>query len=338
MRTGSPLLRQWLMLKLLSGNRESATVAALAQELEVSEKTVRRDLITLRDAGFPINEQVGPFGRKSWQLDAAWPKRELRFTFDEALALYISRRMLEPLTGTLLWDAARRALKKIRATLGDSALRYVDKMGAAFHATNTGASDYSLKSRIIDQLLIGIEDRRATFITYQSAQATEPVTYDVYPYGIVYHRGSLYLIGYAPRHDEIRHWKVDRMEDAEITQIRFQTLANFNLREHMKDSFGVYHGAGNVRVRVRFDRAVARYVKESVWHPSQRLTPEADGGLIAEFDLSDTAEIKSWISSFGRRAEVLAPAALRRDVIADLQAQLALYKKPSPGKAKSAPR
>jgi predicted DNA-binding transcriptional regulator YafY len=89
---------------------------------------------------------------------------------------------------------------------------------------------------------------------------------------------------------------------------------------------------------VRFDRAVARYVKESVWHPSQRLTPEADGGLIAEFDLSDTAEIKSWISSFGRRAEVLAPAALRRDVIADLQAQLALYKKLSPGKAKSAPR
>ena len=50
-----------------------------------------------------------------------------------------------------------------------------------FHQTMVGAGDYSKKADVIDELMVGIEDRRAVFITYQSLQATEAVTYDIYP-------------------------------------------------------------------------------------------------------------------------------------------------------------
>lgn len=61
-------------------------------------------------------------------------------------------------------------------------------------------------------------------------------------------------------------------------------------------------------------RGLARYVGESVWHPSQELRPQKDGSLIAKFHLDGTREIKAWILSFGRHAEVLEPEELRVEV------------------------
>jgi proteasome accessory factor B len=181
-----------------------------------------------------------------------------------------------------------------------------------------GVSDYSQKADLIDDLMVAIEDRRAVFITYQSLRATEPVTYDIYPYGLTYHRGSLYLVGHAPQHDEIRHWKVDRIEDAKLEELRFNRPDGFDLQQHFANSFGVFHGDGAVHVKVRFSPTVARYVQESTWHASQKLTKHKDGSLLAEFDLGDTEEIMRWILSFGRHAVVLEPEALRMAILGEL--------------------
>jgi proteasome accessory factor B len=178
---------------------------------------------------------------------------------------------------------------------------------------------------LIDELMVGIEDRKAVFITYQSLQATEPLTYDIYPYGLIYHRGALYLVGWSPQREEICHWKVSRIEDAEVTQVPFQRPDDFNLEQHLAKSFGVYHGDGDVKIKVQFAPAVARYVSESNWHDSQKLTPQKDGSVLAEFQLSDTEEIKRWIMSFGQHAVVVEPESLRDDVVRELNLLLAAY-------------
>ncbi len=321
----SPLVRQWITLKILCARRYGATVKELAEEMSVSQKTIRRDLETFQTVGFPLEETVCERGQKKWHINDNQSQPGLSFTFDEAIALYLGRRLLEPLAGTIFWEAAQRAFRKIRASLGKDALKYVERFGDMFHQTMVGVSDYTKKSDIIDQLMIGIEDRKAVFVTYQSLRATEPVTYDIYPYGITYHRGSLYLIGQAPQHDEIRHWKIDRMEDAEVTPVHFNRPQEFDLQTHLADSFGVFQGNGSIHVRVRFDRQVARYVQESSWHASQLLTEQKDGSVIAEFDLSDGEEIKRWIMSFGKRAKVLEPASLRQEILAELTALCAAY-------------
>ena len=321
----SPLVRQWILLRTLCARRYGVTVKEMVDEMGVSDKTIRRDLETFQKAGFPLEETIGDHGQKRWRVDPAKTQPGLTFTFDEAIALYLGRHLMEPLAGTLFWEAAQRAFKKIRATLGTDALKYVEKFGTMFHQTMVGASDYSKKADLIDELMVGIEDRRAVFLTYQSLRATEPVTYDIYPYGLTYHRGSLYLIGWAPDHDEIRHWKVDRIEDAEATQVHFNRPEDFDLHEHLAKSFGVYHGDGDVHVKVRFSPAVARYVEESNWHASQELTRQKDGSVVAEFDLDDAEEIKRWILSFGKHAVVLRPDELRQEIVEELAALTAAY-------------
>ncbi len=126
-----------------------------------------------------------------------------------------------------------------------------------FHQTMVGASDYSQKADLIDTLMQAIEDRRAAFITYQSLQATEPVTYDIYPYGLTYHRGSLYLVGRKVEQEpssgnDFRHWKVDRIEAVKLEDLRFKRPDGFDLAGHFARSFGIFHGDGQVHVKVRF--------------------------------------------------------------------------------------
>ncbi len=236
MHGDSPLIRQWLLLSTLGSRSGGVTIKELIGDLRVSDKTMRRDLECLQKVGFPLREVRGPHGRKSWRIEPGQAWAGTPFTFDEALAIYLGRRFLEPLAGTVIFEAACRAFRKIRAGLNPEALRYVDRFASLFHQTAVGHSQYASKAELLDRLMIGIEDRKAVFLTYRSQQATEAVTYDVYPYGLVRHHDSLYLIGHAPQHDEIRHWKVDRMEKVELTDSPFQPPEDFSLGNHLANS------------------------------------------------------------------------------------------------------
>ncbi len=335
--SGQPsLVRQWTLLRILSGCRTGVTIKELAAELGVNPKTIRRDLETFQLAGFPLKEETQRHGCKTYRLSPiATQPPALGFPIDEAAALYLGQRLLEPLAGTVFWEAANRAFRKIRAMLGPAALRYLDRLGAAFYHTRFGAVEYAAKAEILDTLTEAIADRQAVFLIYQSLRSTEPVTYDVYPYGLVHHFGRMYLIGWAVRREAIRTWRVDRMEKVERAELHFPPPEDFDLKKYMAGAFGIYHGDQEVQVRIRFSRTVARYVQEATWHPSQKLSPQRDGSVVAEFTLGTMEEIKHWILSFGKEAEVLAPPTLRTAVREELAKMVEIYQ---PRTAKEVPR
>ena len=240
------LERQLNLIRTLIARRYGTTVGEMAREMGVAEKTIRRDLLRFKKLGFPLVETTGERGRKTWRLAHDLKLPPLTFAFDEALVLYLARPFLEPLVGTNLWEAAHSALRKIRATLSESALAYLDEFPKFFHSTTHGLGNYATKTDIIDELTVAIEDRRAVHITYRSQQATEPATRDVYPYGLTRHKGSLYLTALAPEHDQIRQYKVDRIDAIETSAFVFQRPTDFDLADHLADSFGIYDGDDDV--------------------------------------------------------------------------------------------
>jgi predicted DNA-binding transcriptional regulator YafY len=325
MRDDTSLRRQWILLKSLSASRLGLTVREMATEAGVNEKTIRRDLDSFQRVGFPLEETVGEFGRKKWRISGHGNQPPLSFTFEEAAALYVGRRLLDPLAGTLIWDAAQAAFRKIRASLGQPVLEYLECFRHFFHQIAFGASSYATKSEVIDELTRACEEGKAVHILYQSDRATEPAFRDVYPYGITYHRGSLYLVALDPQEDKVKHYKVDRIEEVEISAFPFPRPPGFDLASHLSGSLGIFHGEGDVAVTVRFKQAVARYVLEHKWHPSQKLTKQRDGSLLAEFRLSCTEEIRSWLLSFGSKAMVLEPEELRDEIAREVHALCAAY-------------
>jgi len=324
------LERQWRLLQAMIARRNGETVTELAVELQVSEKTIRRDLSLLQKVGFPLSEIVGRKGLKRWKVSVEHgPPAAIRW--DEAATLYLGRKLMQPLAGTGLADSWQSLAKKIELILSDEARRYLDRMAAMWFVTQPAATDYASQSRFIDALTLAIEEHRLTFLTYQSQAATEPVTYDVHPYGVVLHRGSLYLVAYAPHHREVRHYKVDRISDVDVQTLKFPKPTDFDLESHLAGSFGIYRGEAdqNIRVRVRFAADVARYVQEKRWHASQKLTPQPDRSVIAEFELRATEELKAWVLSFGPKAVVLEPDSLRQEIAQEV-AQLHDMYRPAP--------
>ena len=100
----SALERQWRLLQAMIARRNGETVAELAVELQVSEKTIRRDLVLLQKVGFPLNEAVGHKGLKRWKVSAEHgPPAAIRW--DEAATLYLGRKLMQPISGTGLANA-----------------------------------------------------------------------------------------------------------------------------------------------------------------------------------------------------------------------------------------
>lgn len=319
------LIRQWRLLRFLADARQGYTVKELKQELGVSIETVRRDLKDLAEAGFRVRETVGHRGVKRWRVEGFEDGFYLNVT--DLLSIYVGRQFLEPLAGTPFWDGQQKVFSKIRGALGESALKYLQKLTRSLHATNTGASDYSDRSELIDRLMVAIEDHFVSLITYQSDQASESSTVEIYPQGFIFHRASLYLIAWSVPRNALRTYKMDRIEAVEATKLSAVVPEDFDLADWLEHTFGIFRSGGTElqTIRIHFTREVARYVRESKWQKHQQLQPQDNGSLIVEFRLTDTQELKRWIMSFGPKAVVLEPKELVEEIQRDLEQMLSNY-------------
>lgn len=313
--------RSWDILRRLSGCADGITVGDLAKQTGVSLKTIRRTLKQFADNGIPLEESVGPKGRKSWRVTGTYGDGAFQVRFDEAASIYLGLKLLHPWMGTLVGQAATELGLKLTKTLSRQVRKYLDRVPDLLHVAALGPSQYADKSELIDLLMQAAEDHSVVRLTYQSRQATEPVTYEIHCYGLMQYRGALYMAAFAPHHGAVRHYKIDRVEAVEITGKKFSRPSEFDLATHLSGAFGIFrrNDSRPIFVRIQFDRDVARYVREKQWHSSQRLTDQVDGSLIAEFELTATEEIKAWALSFGSKAEVLDPKSLREEIAAELQ-------------------
>ena len=94
------VIRQWRVLHALESSRHGIALDTLAKELEVTTRTIRRDLAALQEAGFPLYDTHDENGRVRWRLDGQVLKGlETGFTLPELCALYLSRNLLESVAG-----------------------------------------------------------------------------------------------------------------------------------------------------------------------------------------------------------------------------------------------
>jgi len=92
----------------------------------------------------------------------------------------------------------------------------------------------------------------------------------------------------------------------------------------MRPSFGVCQGQ-NVKVRIRFAPDAAGYIREKIWHDTQKIVPQKGGSIIFEAVVAGTDETRFWVMSWGSKAEVLEPESLREEIRAESEALLEKY-------------
>lgn len=334
MPRNAEVIRQWTILREIERARNAGvTIDDLASLCGVTTRTIRRDLQALEEAGFPLfDDRSGDDGRTRWRISGqAFKGLAAGLTLAELCALYFSRTLLESLSGTPFRDEVERAFEKLASALTPHMRQFLDELPrvivtkAATRADpgdDAGLRQQQIAARALEATL---HLRQAT-ILYYSKSSDRTKSYLVHPYRLAYAQGGLYLLAYVPEYGEVRTFATGRIQDISLLEDRF--TPDIDYRELPETAFphslGVHSGPPE-RVEIDFQPAAAEYVRARQWHPSQRVSELAGGGVRVALDVCIDRALHGWILSFGPFARVVSPESLARDVAKQIEEARAQY-------------
>jgi predicted DNA-binding transcriptional regulator YafY len=134
------------------------------------------------------------------------------------------------------------------------------------------------------------------------------------------------VIGYDDLRASLRTFKVERVYEARITDEHFEAPAQFDAQQLLASAWGViWRDEGGIEVTLRFAPSVVRRVKESVWHPSQRIEDLPDGACLFTVLVGSTMEFKPWVRQWGSAVTVLGPPEFRAELAEEAGAMARNY-------------
>jgi len=318
------VIRQWKILKTVEAGRHSTT-QTLAKDHGVTERTIRRDIEALQEAGFPLYDDRED-GRRVWRLVEGYKQKLTQsFSLAELAALYFGKNLLSYLGGAPFAQDLESAFAKIREALPARSLPYLARVQDLFAARPEPTKDYSRKKDVIAGLVDATLHERQVKVAYYSFNSRKTKAYTLDPYRLVYYHGGLYLYARAHEHGEVRTFAVERIERIFVLETTFEVPKGFNVSEYARGAFGIAGGPA-VAVVLEVDAAVAAYVRERVWHESQELEERPDGSLALRMKVTPGFELKSWIKGFLPHVRVLEPASLRQELAGEIEAARTFYR------------
>ena len=290
---------------LQSGKFPNATI--LAAELEVSTKSIQRDLDFMRDRlELPIEYHPQKFGYHYTGEVTSFPT--MHITEGELVALVIAEKALEQYRGTQFEKPLLSAIRKIEKSLPDTiSLNLADIEQTISFRTR---AEPILNLEIFDALAKATASRRQLELTYRKAGNREGESRLVDPYHLANINGEWYLFAFDHARKDIRTFVPSRVSAVKQTGKTFARPQKFSLEKRLRDSFGVHSGDGQFDVLLRFDTRVADYVREKKWHESQQLREMKNGGVELGLKLSSLMEIQRWVLSWGGDVRVIKPREL----------------------------
>jgi predicted DNA-binding transcriptional regulator YafY len=304
-----PLERMLRIHQLLqSGGFPNAN--RLADELEVSTKSIHRDLGFMRDRlNLPVEFDRLRHGFHYTAEVSSFPTMQI--TEGEIFALVVAEKALQQYRGTSFEKPLLSAIKKMESALPDTiSLNLADIEQTISFRTR---AEPILNLEIFDVLAKAVAQRQQLELHYRKpGQPAEKRLVDAYHLANI--NGEWYLFAFDHARKDLRTFVPTRIQSVKATGKTFERMQKFSLEKRLRDSFGVHSGEGEFDVVIRFNPRAADYIREKKWHPSQTLREMKGGGAELKMKLSSLAEVQRWVLSWGGDAKVLKPRELADSV------------------------
>ncbi|MDX2811753.1 WYL domain-containing protein [Streptomyces sp. PA03-5A] len=314
-------------LVLLLQSRESMTATELAKALEVSERTVGRDVLALSEAGVPVYAERGRAG--GYRLVDGYRTRLTGLARAEAEALFLSG-VPAALRAMGLHDAGSSARLKVSAALLPE-LRDAPRAAAQrFHLDAPGWWQEPQTPRLLPALAEAVWGDRRLRARYRRGEAEMEVERALDPYGLVLKGGVWYAVARCGA--DVRVYRVDRFTAAEPTEDRFSRDPDFDLpafwdaraaefaRSVLRDEVVLrLTPDGARRLPYAADRTAAREALAAA------APPDARGRVTVTLPVESQDVAYEQLLSLGPDAEVLGPPALRERLADAVRAMAAVY-------------
>lgn len=269
----------------------------LAQQFEISKRTIYRDMSALNQMGIPIASLPG----EGFELVEGFYIPPLMFKEEEAVALILGLRLLTQQAAGSLTPSADSALSKIKVVLPDP-IRARSEALTNIIGFITPEQKFNLDEPQLLVIQKAIHEKRVLHIRYHGYQRDQLTDRDVEPHQLFYSDGTWYLEGYCRLRKDIRAFRLSRIEIITILKGTFG-----------KNRVGKTGEPKKIVIKIRFSPGVMRWVHERQHYGFQR-EEALPGGVVMTYKVHDPSEITPWIMSWGHEAEVLSPRELRKSL------------------------
>ena len=324
------VVRQLDILRTLAKSRYGISSAQLAEEYGITIRTIQRDLNDLGEAGFIITSKRQPDGQQYNFLESA-DLPPINFPLTDVSALIFIESISDFLEGTPFKKHLQDVIRRIESLISEKQISFLRQAAQAYlpHIRGNKTLDDNAQT-VLAHLNKAILEQNTCQITYKAMGAEVEKEYPIDPLRLLYYMeaGGLYLIARVPPHEDPITLAIERIQDLKLTEDGFAITDEvaLSIEDRLRDAFGIISGEP-FAVEIYFSPQQAPYIKERVWHPSQTIVEQDDGGIVIGFNAGSSYEIKRWILQFGADARVLAPDWLRHEIVQELQATIEAYDK-----------
>lgn len=312
-----------LSILLLLQVHRRVTARELAKRLEVSERTIHRDMEALGAAGVPVLAERGTGG--GWGLLEAYRTNLTGLNSAEIQALFLSGppRLLADLG---LEKAAQAGLIKLLAALPSLSRRNAEEMSRRIYVDAAGWRQPGEAIPFLPRLQEAIWLERKLRLTYQRGGDGNAVERLVEPLGLVAKGSIWYLV--AAVEGELRSYRVSRVQDATLTDEPFARPPSFDLAAHWEQSTTEFKAnLPRYPATLRVDPVILPRMRQESHYSRMQCVgeAEADGWVTVGMLFEEEHSARDYVLSFGPQMEVLAPPALRAQVLEAAQRIVARY-------------
>jgi proteasome accessory factor B len=290
----------------------------LANRLEVDRRTVYRDVEFLCEQGIPIWQKDGRFG-----INRTSYLSTVHLTFHEAIALMLAGLLLSR-TIDERNPHAMTALRKLAMTLPRPFTPHLKRAADRVLANSEGQQQIA----VLEALAEGWGTGYKVKIGYRSPRSGQLRERVLSPYALEPTPSGIYVIGHDVWANDIRTFKLDRLETAVVTLRKFSVPETFDLEAHLASGWRIMAGDTICEVVLQFTPEVTPHIYERQWHPTQKLERLDGGGCLLKVYVAQPEEMQPFVRSWGAQAKVLSPDWLRTQIAAELTLAAAQYREP----------
>lgn len=309
-----------LRLAMMATGRRGVCLSEIEQEFAVVRRTAQRMTSALEEV-FPATErEIDDEGRPRWRVPARAIAQLLSPSADELVALNAG---INQLQRAGMGPEARQLAaleRKVRALLpAESGSRLavdeealLEAMGFAARPGPGPTSD----SEVDEAISHALKGPFVLRIVYQSRNDAAPSERLIEPLGILLGaRRYLVAVDTAKRDGRNRHYRVEDIVSAEVTESCFDYPEKFSIREYAERAFGSFHADAEYgEVVWKFAPKAVDRARRFLFHPSQTSELQNDGSLVVRFEASGHVEMAWHLYAWGDSVEVLAPERLKEMV------------------------
>jgi len=293
------LIRLGRMLKIFL-EKDKADSTWLSEHFHTTPRTIQRDLLLLKEAGFPLREL-----KKGTHVLNKDILKNMEVFDDTELSLVVALKNMVSQLGQPFRMAADELFSRIcDASANAPVFVKIDDAGA-------------MDARLINRAVKAIRERKQVAFRY-TAHAPHDVSME--PYRIAYYQGFWYLIGRDCDAGIIKRYAIDKIEDLKTTKICGKG-APPTLDDAMRHSANIWFAdERNLEVTVQVDGSCADYFKRRRIYPTQEISEEKpDGSLVVSFKVGHYDAVRHLLKAWLPHVIILEPESFRNEMLADMR-------------------